>query len=115
MTVKRWAYFIPVAVLAVLVMYFVLGLQRDPKILPSALLDKPVPDFNLSAIEGGRGKGFSSDDLKQGKVSIINVFASWCVPCRAEHPIITRLAEMGVADVYGLNYKDKASAALSWL
>ena len=94
--------------------YFALGLGMDPKIIPSALIDKPVPQFTLPPIEGGAGRGFSDADLKDG-VSVVNVFASWCVPCRIEHPVITRLAEMKVARVYGLNYKDDSKAALKWL
>jgi cytochrome c biogenesis protein CcmG/thiol:disulfide interchange protein DsbE len=94
--------------------YFALGLGMDPKIIPSALIDKPVPQFTLPPIEGGAGRGFSDADLKDG-VSVVNVFASWCIRCRAEHPVITRLAGMGVATVYGLNYKDKPAEALEWL
>ncbi len=94
--------------------YFALGLTKDPKIIPSALIDKPVPTFKLPSIEGGKGNGFSSDDLK-GDVTVVNVFASWCIPCRAEHPLVTELAEMRLARVYGLNYKDNPADALRWL
>ena len=112
---RRLAYLIPIAVFSVLVIYFAIGLRHDPKILPSALIDKPIPEFVLHPIEGGKNDGFSSADLKKGSVSVLNVFASWCIPCRAEHPVITRLAGMKVARVYGLNYKDKAPEALKWL
>ena len=95
--------------------YFAIGLTKDPKILPSALIDKVVPEFSLPPIEGGPGNGFSSADFKGKGVSVVNVFASWCVPCRAEHPQITRLSEMKVATVYGLNFKDKPKDALKWL
>ena len=115
MMTRRLAYLIPIAVFSVLVIYFAIGLQNDPKILPSALINKPIPEFALGPIEGGKGSGFSSDGLKKGSVSVVNVFASWCIPCRAEHPVITRLAEKKVAHVYGLNYKDKAPEALKWL
>lgn len=103
----------------VLAVYFAIGLTKDPKIIPSALIDKPVPDFTLPPIENGTaegyGKGLASGDLKKGGISVVNVFASWCIPCRAEHPFITRLAKMKVARVYGLNYKDKPKEALHWL
>ena len=115
MTRKRWLFFVPVAIFAVLAVYFGVGLTKDPSLLPSALIDKPAPEFALADIEGRNGPGFSTADLREGRVSVVNVFASWCVPCRAEHPVINRLADMGVADVYGLNYKDKPEQALAWL
>ncbi len=69
-----------------------------------------MPEFTLPPIEGGPGKGFSSAELKAGKVTVLNVFASWCGPCRTEHPFITRLAEMKVAKVYGrLHARNHAS------
>ncbi len=112
---NRFLYLLPLSVFLVLAVYFAIGLTKDPKILPSALINKPVPEFSLPPIEGGPGKGFSSADLKGKGVSVVNVFASWCVPCRAEHPQITRLAKLKVATVYGLNFKDKPGNALKWL
>ena len=112
---KRLFYLLPLAVFLVLALYFAIGLSRDPGVLPSALIDKPAPDFTLSPIEGGPGQRFSTADLRGGGVSIINVFASWCLPCRTEHVLITRLAKMNVAKVYGLNYKDRPQDALRWL
>ncbi len=112
---NRLLYILPLSVFLVLAVYFAIGLTKDPSILPSALIDKPVPEFSLPPIEGGPGKGFSSADLKGKGLSVVNVFASWCVPCRAEHPQITRLAELKVATVYGLNFKDKPENALKWL
>ena len=112
---KRAIYLVPLSVFLVMVVYFAIGLTKDPKILPSVLIDKPVADFTLPPIEGGPGQGFSSADLKGRGVTVLNVFASWCVPCRVEHPVIMRLAEMKVARVYGLNYKDNPKNALRWL
>ena len=116
---NRLLYILPLSVFLVLAVYFAIGLTKDPQILPSPLIDKPVPEFSLPPIEGGPGQGFSSADLKgpgeNGGVSVVNVFASWCVPCRVEHPQITRLAELNVATVYGLNYKDRPKNALKWL
>ena len=111
---KRLAYLLPLAVFAVLIAYFLVGLGRDPSKIPSALIDKPLPEFSLPPIEGGPGKGLTSA-LFRGRVSVLNVFASWCIPCRAEHKIITRLAGMNIAPIYGLNYKDPPAAALAWL
>ena len=116
---NRLLYILPILVFLVLAVYFAIGLTKDPKILPSALIDKPVPDFALKPLDNGTkegyGNGFASGDLKQGGVSVLNVFASWCIPCRAEHPFITQLAEMKIAPVYGLNYKNKPADALGWL
>ncbi len=112
---SRLFYILPLTVFLIMAAYFAIGLTKDPKILPSALIDKPVPEFTLPPIEGGPGKGFSSADLKGNGVSVVNVFASWCVPCRAEHPQITRLGALKVATLYGLNYKNKPKDALKWL
>ena len=112
---NRLIYILPLGVFLVMAVYFAIGLTKDPKILPSALLHKPIPEFTLPPIEGGPGNGFSSSDLRGKGVSVVNVFASWCVPCRVEHPQITRLAALKVATVYGLSYKDKPKNALKWL
>ena len=89
--------------------------DRDPSQVPSALIDKPLPEFDLPPIEGMGGPGLSSAALADGEVKIINVFASWCVPCRAEHPVIERLAGEHGVPVYGINYKDKPADARLWL
>lgn len=112
---KRIIYILPLTIFMILAVYFAIGLTKDPSVLPSVLINKPVPEFKLSPIEGKSDEGFSSNDLKKGGVSVINVFASWCLPCRNEHEVITKLAEMNVAKVYGLNYKDDKKAALRWL
>jgi len=89
------------------------GLTRDPKILPSALIDEPVPDFDLPPVKG-RTRGLATANL-QGEVSLVNVFASWCVPCRAEHPLLVELNRQGIAPIHGLNYKDRPDDASAWL
>ena len=111
MTMRRLLYLIPVIVFAAVGIGLAVGLTRDPGTLPSALLDRPVPAFELPALEGG--DGLSSADLK-GRVSLVNVFASWCVPCRVEHPVLMRLAEEGVP-IFGINYTDPADRAQAWL
>ncbi len=112
---RRFFYLLPLAVFLILALYFAIGLTRDPGVLPSALIDKPVPEFVLAPIEGGPGNGFSFADLRGSGVSVVNVYASWCLPCRTEHPLITQLAAMKIAKVYGLNYKDLPEKALKWL
>ncbi len=113
MTLRRLLFLIPVLVFIGLGIGLAVGLTRDPSVLPSALIDKPAPSFALPPIEAKDGEGLSSADLK-GKVALLNVFASWCVPCRVEHPILLRLAQEGVP-VYGINYKDPADQAAAYL
>ena len=93
----------------------------DPSKLPSALIGRPAPAFALPAVEGLTGvAGFSDAELRQGHVSVINVFASWCAPCRAEEPVLMALAHdetLRTAGVklYGLSYKDEAANAVRFL
>lgn len=110
--------FLPIIIAAVLGGFFLWGLSgdRDPSRLPSALISKPVPEFDLPAIEGVATPGLSQADLQaMGDVTVVNVFASWCGPCRAEHPILTRMAEDMGFNLVGINYKDKPDAAAKWL
>lgn len=104
---------LPVAVFVALALAFVIGLGRDPNILPSPLIGKPVPAFSLSPVKG-RTLGLATDDLK-GEVSLVNVFASWCVACREEHPVLMRLKSRGDVPIHGLDYKDKPEDAARWL
>jgi cytochrome c biogenesis protein CcmG/thiol:disulfide interchange protein DsbE len=89
------------------------GLGRDASRIPSALIGKQVPKFSLAAVEG-RALGLSNVDLL-GEVSLVNVFASWCVACRAEHPLLLRLAHDKTVPIHGLNYKDPREDAAKWL
>ncbi len=88
-----------------------LGLRQDPSRLPSPLIGKQVPPFTLPALEN-RPPGLASDDLL-GEVSLVNVFASWCVACLQEHPLFMKLR--GVVPIHGINYKDDPDDALAWL
>ena len=110
---NRLLYFFPVAVFSGLAVSFLWGLDRGASVLPSALIDQPAPQFNLPPVEGVDRPGLSTADLK-GQVALVNFFASWCVPCLAEHPLITRLAENGLP-VYGINYKNRPEEASAWL
>ncbi len=112
---KQFRFLVPVlifVVIAVVLLYALFFL--NPKEIPSAMIAKPVPEFALEPVPGV-APGLSSDDVKQGKVTLINVFASWCVACVAEHPVLMDLKERGLVDIYGLNYKDKPEAATKWL
>ena len=109
---KRLLFLVPLAAFVALAAAFYLGLGRDPTLIPSPLIGRPVPPFTAAALLQDH-PGLSSTDLK-GQVQIVNVFASWCVPCRAEHPLITDLSAQGVV-VHGLNWKDKPDDARAWL
>jgi cytochrome c biogenesis protein CcmG/thiol:disulfide interchange protein DsbE len=105
---------LPLAALVALVALFAVNLNRDPSLIPSVLIDKPAPAFTLTAVEGTGVPGFDTAGLK-GAVTVVNVFASWCIPCRDEHPLLQALkAETGVR-LYGINQKDAAENARAFL
>ncbi len=109
----RLGFVLPVVFFAGLATALGWGLTRDPSVLPSTLIGKPVPEFNLAPVQG-RTNGLSSDKLK-GAVSLVNVFASWCTACRAEHPLFMQMSANGTVPIHGLNYKDKPEDAAAWL
>ena len=109
----RLLMFLPVILFGGLAGAFYWGLWNSDDRLDSPLLGKPVPEFDLPPIEG-RADGLTSDDLR-GQVSIVNVWASWCVPCRVEMPLLGELAETGTVPIYGINYKDHPREALAFL
>ena len=111
MKTLRWS--LPLAIFLVLVAFLWIGLGRDPREVPSPLIDKPAPAFRLARLHDA-GTTLSPDDLR-GKVWLLNVWASWCVSCRVEHPLLLQLAKSGMVPVYGLDYKDKPADALAWL
>lgn len=108
---KRLKLFMPLAIFAVLAVLFWRGLSIDPTDMPSALLDKPMPAFNLPELKTAELK--TEADIK-GRPVLLNVWATWCVSCRVEHPFLVHLAEQGVP-IVGVNYKDETPAAIKWL
>lgn len=104
---------LPVGIFASVAVALGVGLGRDPSVLPSPLIGKPIPEFSLPPVQG-RTLGLSSADLK-GEVSLVNVFASWCVACREEHPVFMQLSRSGAVPIHGINYKDRPQDAGEWL
>jgi cytochrome c biogenesis protein CcmG/thiol:disulfide interchange protein DsbE len=110
---RHLRYLVPLAIFAVLAAFLYRGLSLDPKLVPSPLVGKPAPAFSLTRLEDP-DTTITDADLK-GKVSLLNIWATWCVSCRAEHEVLVRLAKTGKVDIYGLNYKDDRAQALRWL
>ncbi|MBQ0721174.1 MAG: DsbE family thiol:disulfide interchange protein [Gammaproteobacteria bacterium] len=126
---ERIKLFIPLIIFVVLAAMLYWGLGRDPNAMPSALISRPVPVFQLPAL-GGLNAGNTSaadnnatvadpgevldESIFLGQVSLLNVWATWCVSCRVEHPYLLDIAETGVR-IIGLNYKDEVAAAQQWL
>jgi cytochrome c biogenesis protein CcmG/thiol:disulfide interchange protein DsbE len=106
-------FLIPLVVFGVLAALLAVGLSLNPREIPSALIGRAVPEFNLPPVKE-RPLGLASRDLN-GEVSLVNVFASWCVACQAEHPILIDLARQKIVPIHGLNYKDKPDDAARWL
>jgi len=106
-------YLLPLGIFVLLVFLLGVGLSLNPREVPSPLIGKPAPAFQLPQLHDP-AKTFSPKEL-QGKVWVLNVWASWCVACRDEHPVLTALARSGIAPVYGLNYKDQRDEAIEWL
>lgn len=110
----RLAYLVPLVVFVLIGLGLAIGLTLNPREIPSALIGKPVPEFSLPPVQG-RTLGLATADLKTGEPSVVNVFASWCVPCRVEHPLLLALKRDGIAPIHGLNYKDDPADVAKWL
>lgn len=110
---KYLRFSVPILIFGIIGTALGVGLTLDPKNIPSALIGKPVPDFDLPPVQG-RTLGLANDDL-YGDVTLLNVFASWCTACRVEHPIFMRLAREQTVPIHGLNYKDQPQDAAAWL
>jgi cytochrome c biogenesis protein CcmG/thiol:disulfide interchange protein DsbE len=106
-------FLIPLAIFAVVVAFLFVGLGRDPREVPSPLVGKAAPDFELPRLAEPQ-RTFNPDSMK-GEVWLLNVWASWCVSCHDEHPLLLALAKNDAVKIVGLNYKDKRDDALAWL
>lgn len=104
---------LPLGLFGVLVVFLGVGLTLNPREVPSPLIGKPAPHFQLPQLHQAQSQ-FSQKDLL-GKVWVLNVWASWCASCRDEHPVLLDFAKSGVAPLYGLNYKDKRDGGIAWL
>jgi len=109
--VKR--FLVPLGIFIVLLLFLAVGLRLDPRKVPSPLIDKPAPAFTLPRLDDPQ-QHVSEKDLL-GKVWLLNVWASWCVSCREEHPVLVEFAKKNIVPIYGLNYKDERKDALAWL
>ena len=105
--------YLPLGIFAVIAIFLGIGLNLDPREGPSPLIDKPAPAFSLPQLHQPE-QTFSRDDMK-GKVWLLNVWASWCVACREEHPMLVELARTKAVPIIGLNYKDERRDGLRWL
>lgn len=114
----RRRFLIPLAAFLVLAIFLAIGLTRDPREVPSPLIGKPAPQFRLPRLGTAAAptdpQPFSPTELR-GQVWVLNVWASWCVACRIEHPLLLDFARSGLAPLVGLDYKDQPAAALAWL
>jgi len=110
---KALKFIIPLAIFLGLAGFFAVGLTRDPRAVPSPFIDKPAPQFRLEQLHEPQ-RAFTPADMK-GKVWMLNVWASWCVSCRVEHPLLVDMARQKVVPIVGLNYKDKREDATGWL
>lgn len=106
-------FLLPLAVFIVLVAFLAIGLNLNPREVPSPLIGKPAPAFTLPQLHRPQAS-FSPGEMR-GQVWLLNVWASWCVSCRQEHPLLVELAKKGIVPIYGLNYKDPREDALRWL
>ena len=114
---RQLLYLIPAVIFGVIAGNFLWGLisDRDPREIPSVMIDQPVPEFELGPIEGMDGPGLKTADLTDGQVTLVNFFASWCVPCRIEHAFLIQLVKRDGVRLVGINYKNEAEEARTWL
>ena len=106
-------FVVPLIVFSILAAFLAIGLRLNPREVPSTLIGKPAPAFKLPVLHSPE-KQFARDEMA-GRVWLLNVWASWCVSCREEHPLLMQIAKSGTVPIYGLNYKDQPGDAIAWL
>ena len=106
-------FLFPLGIFVVLAIFLGRGLTLDPREVPSPLIDKPAPVFSLSQLD--KPEQMIGTEQLRGQVWILNVWASWCVACRDEHPVLVEFSKTNTVPIYGLNYKDKREPAMNWL
>ncbi|HEX7811079.1 MAG TPA: DsbE family thiol:disulfide interchange protein [Burkholderiales bacterium] len=106
-------FLLPFGIFLVLAVFLAIGLNLNPREVPSPLIDKPAPAFQLPQLHEA-GRTLAPQDMK-GKVWVFNVWASWCVACLEEHPLLVELSKLNLVPIVGLNYKDNRADALQWL
>ena len=106
-------YLIPFGVFVALVAFFAVGLTKDPREVPSPLIEKPAPLFKVAQLHEP-GASFAPQDMR-GKVWLLNVWASWCVSCRVEHPLLVEMSRQKIVPIVGLDYKDQREDGKQWL
>jgi len=111
---RKILYFLPLLIVAVLLGFFIVGLQRDPRELPSVLLNHPLPEVALSGLPG-RDRPLTDTAQLKGQVALVNFFGSWCVACVQEHPMLTRIGAEGVVPLEGIAFKDKGHDTMRFL
>ena len=114
---RNFIYLVPVVGFLVVVgpLLWSLNPERNSGDAPTVLLDEPIPEFELPRLEGAGMPGFSNADLQSGQVTLVNIFASWCYPCRVEHPFLMRLAREYAVPIFGINYKNEPADAVGFL
>ena len=106
-------YFLPLIAALILIPIMILGLRSDPSELPSQYIGKPAPEFNLPTLRDAE-KNISTADLR-GQISLVNIWATWCAGCRAEHPFLMQLSRENTVPIYAINWRDNREDALRWL
>ena len=109
----RWIYLLPLGILLLLVLLFYFGLGLNPRLVPSPLIGQAVPQFSLPALKN-TNEVFTQSTLER-EISLLNVWATWCVSCKREHPTLMKIAATNEVPVYGLLYKDEPYKAVQWL
>ena len=114
---KRLLFLLPVVIFLAVAGFFAWGLMdgRDPRNVPSVMIEKPIPEFDFPGEPLLELEGFASEDLRDGEVVVVNFFASWCIPCRAEHPILAQLVEEEDIVLWGVNHRDEPADAKAFL